>query len=80
VVVSCPICGSDALDSAEPLSRLLDKYWPEDGHPDYLGLKRELETEYNLGQLTVTTVKTHIDEHVTYIPSGSPDGGGPQTR
>jgi hypothetical protein len=76
VVVSCPICESDALDSTEPLSRLLDRYWPEDGHPDCLGLKRELEAEYDFGQLTVTTVKTHIDEHVTYIPSGSVDGGG----
>ena len=73
MVVSCPICESDELDSAEPQSRLLDEYWPEDGHPDHLGLKRELEAEYDLGQLTVTTVKTHIDEHVTYRLSRTVD-------
>jgi len=75
VVVSCPICKSDALDSSEPLPQLLNEYWPEDGHRDYLGLKRKLEAEYDLGQLTVITIKTHIDEHVAYTFSGSTNGG-----
>lgn len=74
--MSCPICESEAVDPIEPLSQLLNEYWPEDGQPDYLGLKRELEAEYNLGQLTVTVLKTHIDEHVTYIHTGSADKGG----
>jgi hypothetical protein len=80
VVVSCPVCESDAVDPIEPLSRLLNEYWPEDGQPDYLGLKRELKAEYNLGPLTVTGLKTHIDEHVTYTVSGSVDMGGGQSR
>lgn len=75
MVVSCSICESDALDSSEPLPQLLDKYWPEDGHPDYLGLKRKLEAEYDLGQLTVTGLKTHINDHVTYTLSTSTKGG-----
>jgi hypothetical protein len=74
-VTDCPICESEALDSTEPLSQLLDEYWPEDGRPDYLGLKRELEAEYDLSQLTVTGLKTHVDEHVKYVPNVSAKGG-----
>ena len=61
----CPLCRCEAFDAGHVPDRLLDDYWPEDGHPDYLGLKRELESEFGLS-VTLSGLKQHDRDHVTY--------------
>jgi len=61
----CPLCRCEAFDAGHVPDRLLDDYWPEDGHPDYLGLKRELESEFGLS-VTASGLKQHDRDHVTY--------------
>lgn len=33
---------------------------------DYVGLKRSLETEFDLG-LTISGIQCHFDEHLVYV-------------
>lgn len=65
MTAECSLCGCEEPDAGDVDSLLLDEYWPEDGHPDYLGLKRALEADYDLS-LTVTEVRRHLDHHITY--------------
>lgn len=59
----CPLCECKAIDTGDVEDRLHKEFWPEDGHPDHLGLKRALEAEHGLS-LTVSKVRRHVDEHV----------------
>jgi len=62
---ACPLCATDELEAGDVSRRLVDDHWPEGGRPDYLGLKRDLETELGLN-LTVTAVERHVDDHIRY--------------
>jgi hypothetical protein len=62
---SCPICECDEIEAGDVDRRLLDEYWPEDERADYLGLKRELEAEFDF-DLSVTTLKQHLNTHLKY--------------
>jgi len=65
VTAVCPLCAASALSPGDVSRRLLEEHWPEDGLPRYLALKRDLEAELGV-DLTVTTLKQHVDEHVRY--------------
>jgi hypothetical protein len=65
---ACPLCATGTLDPGDVQERLLEDYWPEDGHPRYLTLKRELEADLEV-DLTVTGLKQHLEEHLTYSPA-----------
>lgn len=64
-MTDCWLCATDEIEPGELNTRLVEDYWPADGHPDYLGLKRELEAEFD-ASLSLTTLKAHLNEHVRY--------------
>lgn len=72
----CPLCASDRLEAGDVTNQLVDEYTPDDGRPDYLGLKRDLEADLGL-DLTVSGIKRHVDDHIRY--TWSPDGLGVTT-
>jgi len=69
-VRGCVLCETEAIEPGELNKRLVEDYWPGDAHPDYLGLKREIESEYKLS-LSVTTLKTHLNDHIRWIWGGA---------
>lgn len=64
-VTDCWFCTTDEIEPGDLNSRLVEDHWPEDGHPDYLELKRELETEFD-ESFSLTALKTHLDDHIRY--------------
>ena len=64
---ACPLCECEEFDAGYVEGRLLDWYCPRGSPRDYLGLKQELEQEFDL-DLTVAMVEHHIKEHISYFP------------
>lgn len=74
MTADCSLCACAKIDGGDVLERLLADFWPEGGDPDYDGLKRVLEAEYDLS-LTATEVRQHTDRHVSYgVDSETLDG------
>ena len=65
----CPICAHEDIEPGDVGNRLLDEHWPDDSHPDYVGLRRALEREYDI-EIAVSAVKEHDLEHIRYVSPG----------
>lgn len=63
------MCECDEIEPGELNSRLVEDFWPEDGHADHLGLKRVIEDEYEIS-VSLSTLKRHLDEHIRYSWGG----------